>query len=542
MPHIVTAQQMKDAEAAANAAGLSYDTMMENAGRAVAEALEMQFGVAGVRVTVLVGPGNNGGDGLVTARYLSDMGATVILYIWKRVNLDDDVNWRRLADYGLATHFFDQDENEDILAECVAESAIIVDALLGTGVSRPIEGGLATLLDAVTTALDDQRDVELPLIVDPLEPPTMPESGPIVVAVDVPSGLYADTGQLDQRTIPAEMTITFAVPKRGHVSWPGAAYTGQLLIADIAVDPEFFPDEVPHLATPLMISELLPDRPPTGHKGTFGKVLVVGGCLNYTGAPSLSATAAYRVGAGLVTVAIPNSIQTIVAANLTEATYLPLADISGAIAPESADTLYHHTMTYSSILVGPGLSQQKPATDFLTKWFTHLIAEAEQNPPLVLDADALNYLAQQPGWWAFIPADSVLTPHPGEMSRLTGLSIPKLEAQRLDIVSEMAQTWKQTIVFKGAYTVIADAYGQTMVMPFANPALSTAGSGDVLAGCIAGFLAQGLSSFDAAVTGAFLHGLAGEMTRDELWEAGVMASDLLPRLPLALKVLGMGNG
>ena len=531
--HLLTAAQMKQAEDAANAAGHSYDAMMEAAGRAVARTIETEFGAAGHQVAVLVGPGNNGGDGLVAARYLADAGASVNLYLWKRSNLEDDLNWQRLADYALPVVFAEDDADGAQVANLIARSAIVIDALLGTGVSRPIEGSLAGLLIHAKEAIEARRTSNPPDIVDPIDPHDTSDAGPAIVAVDVPTGLYADSGALDPLTLAADLTVTFAAPKRGHILFPGAAYVGQLLIADIGIEVD--EPQAPQLATASFIAGLLPERPAYGHKGTFGRVMVVAGCRNYTGAPALAGAAAYRVGAGLVTIATPASIQSMVAANLTEATYLPLVERNGAMAPTAVEMILQNLSSYRALLVGPGLSQAEPVTEFVTT----LLASGQTLPPTVFDADALNILSQQAEWWKRLPPDSILTPHPGEMSRLSGLSIAELEANRLEIVPQMARKWGHIVIFKGAYSVIASSTGQTMVMPFANSALSTAGSGDVLAGCVVGLLGQGVSPFEAALVGAYLHGLAGEMARERYWEAGVMAGDLPPLLPLALREIAL---
>ena len=543
--YLVTAEQMRQAEEAANASGLSYEAMMENAGRAVAEAIETEFNVAGRQATILIGPGNNGGDGLVAARYLADLGAFVSLYIWRRANLEQDPNWQRLRDYALPTFYQQQDPGHRQLADLLQRSAIVVDALLGTGVSRPIEGALADLLIAAGEVVQQRRALRPPTLLDPIDPPEIAEIGPAIVAVDLPSGLRTDTGALDPLTLPADVTVTFAAAKRGQVLFPGAAYVGQLLMADIGLEETYFPPNLPQLATSVLVGEMLPERPMSGHKGTFGKALIVAGCLNYTGAPALAAGAAYRVGAGLVTVALPGPIQAMVAANLTEATYLLLPHCEGVIASTAAEVVAQSLAQYDALLVGPGLGQAAPTVRFVDALLSAL-AEGEVNPPpaawppLVFDADALNILAGQPDWWKRLPQNSILTPHPGEMSRLAQKPIAELEANRLELIPELAQTWGQTIVFKGAFTVIASPEGETVVMPFANPALATAGSGDVLAGCIVGLLGQGRPPFEAAVAGAYLHGLAGELARERFWEGGVLAGDLLPLLPLALKEVAAG--
>ncbi len=533
MMNLVTAAQMKTAEDSANAHGLSYDAMMENAGRSVAEAIAEQFGADGKRVLVLVGPGNNGGDGLVAARYLTELGAAVSVYIWKRQNLSDDPNWNRLSVYHLPVVFWHEDSGAEQLKSFVENSAIVVDALLGTGVSRPIGGELARLLSIVRQTIENRRTMVAPSLTDPIDPPKNSEIGPVIVAVDIPTGLHSDTGALDPLTLPADLTVTFAAPKRGQVLFPGAAYVGQLLIADIEISDEDFPADLPQLVTAESVADMLPPRPLWGHKGSFGKVMVISGSINYVGAPALSAAAAYRVGAGLVTVATPKCVQEMVAAHCIETTFIPLETAEGGIGAFAIAAVLEKLPAYSAVLVGPGLGQTPAVSQFLQQ----LLQNFPPEKSLVLDADGLNLLAELSDWWELLPPRTILTPHPGEMSRLTGMSIAEIEAQRLEIVPEMARGWNTVVVYKGAFSVIAGPDGDVAVLPFANPALATAGSGDVLAGSIAGMLAQRVPPFDAAVAGAYLHGLAGEITRDQLWEAGVIASDVLTRLPLAIKEL-----
>ncbi len=533
--NLVTAAQMKIAEDAANARGFSYDEMMENAGRSVATAIDEQFGTAGIAILVLIGPGNNGGDGLVAARHLSDLGASVSLYIWKRKNLDDDPNWQRILDYGLPATFQSDDPNGEKLSALIDRNAIIVDALLGTGVARPIGGDLAEMLTLAQTAIENRRVPDAQTLLDPLSPVQPDEIGPVIVAVDVPSGLYADTGALDPLSLPADLTVTFAAPKLGLVKMPGALYAGHLLIADIGIADEDFPADLPQLATPTDISYLLPARPAFGHKGTFGKAMIISGSVNYTGAPALAANAAYRVGAGLVTLAIPDVIHPMVAASAIESTFVPLASDEGGIDAMASLQILDRLEGYSALLVGPGLGQKPATAHFLSELLIYL---KDMNIPLILDADALNLLAEHQNWWELLPpAGAILTPHAGEMSRLTQIPIAEFEARKLELVPQMAKQWHATIIYKGANSVIANPNGDVTVLPFANPALATAGSGDVLAGSIAGLLAQGLEPFDAVVTGGYLHGLAGELARAQMGTAGITAGDLSPLLPMAIKSL-----
>ncbi|MFH1002715.1 MAG: NAD(P)H-hydrate dehydratase, partial [Chloroflexota bacterium] len=277
----------------------------------------------------------------------------------------------------------------------------------------------------------------------------------------------------------------------------------------------------------------LPARPPDANKGTFGRVLVVAGSINYIGAAYLACSGALRVGAGLVTLATASSLQPVLAARLAEATYLPLAEAApGVIAPQAAETIKEQLDRYDVLLLGCGLGQGPETLEFISG-----VLFGKELPAAVLDADALNSLAILPDWWQRLADDAILTPHPGEMARLCGVPVAEVQADRVGIALRAAGEWHMTVVLKGAYTVIAAPDGRCRISLVANPGLASAGTGDVLAGAIAGLAAQGLSRFDAACLGVYLHGQAGEMVRDELGDAGMLASDLLPALPVVIKKL-----
>ncbi len=551
---VVTTDEMRRIERAADAGGLSFATMMENAGRAVAEACQQDRwrGSRERRILVLVGPGNNGGDGLVAARYLHDAGARVQLYIGKR-RLEGDENYALTQERGMATTRAEDDPNLESLRKLLREADVVIDAVLGTGVSRPIKGPLKGVLEVAKEEVARRRGKgkERPVAPSHPSPPPAPSS-PLVVAVDVPSGLNCDSGVVDPATVPADLTVTFGFPKVGQFLFPGAEYLGELIVADIDI-PSSLADDVPlEVATPQMVSELLPRRPLRAHKGTFGKVLVVAGSVNYTGAAYLASAAATRVGAGLVTLALAESLHPILASKLSEVTFLLLPHDMGAIVPEAMKILRERVRDYNALLLGPGLGRDKKTIEFVQRFLARewhskrprvgflAAAEggAEENeealPSSVIDADGLNALADRPNWWKYLAGPNVLTPHPGEMARLVGCKVGEVEANRIGAAQEMAERWQQVVTLKGAYTVIAAPEGQTVIIPFANPGLATAGSGDVLAGAIVGFLAQGLSPFAAAVAGAYIHGLAGDMVRSKMGDAGMVAGDLLPVLPLAI--------
>jgi ADP-dependent NAD(P)H-hydrate dehydratase / NAD(P)H-hydrate epimerase len=516
---LVTVDQMRSIEAASDALGHTYAQLMERAGSAVARVVQSRLDVRAQQILILVGPGNNGGDGLVAARHLHDAGARIGVYLLKpRADEHSAALRQRQIEFIIA----------DQLPEWLEHCTVIIDALLGTGTARPIEGELAQLLIAVKQTASARRLAAVPDLVDPATPVTAPRT-PLVTAVDGPTGLNYDTGAIDALTLSADVSVTFAYPKIGHTRFPGAEVCGELIVADIGIDPQLAANIDRELADPAMIRSLLPARPRNAHKGTFGKVLIVSGSTLYTGAPVLAAEAAYRSGAGLVTLATPRSIHAIMAGKINEATFLPLPDRDGVISEEAAPLILNKMPDYTVTLIGPGLTVE-------TRGCLEQLLDRARGP-LVLDADALTILAQIDQWWTRVPPHSILTPHPGEMARLTKLSLKEIEADRERVAIGWAAHWGHVVVLKGAFTVIAAPDGRSILLPFANPALATAGSGDVLAGTIAALRAQGLPAFEAAVCGGYLHGAAGEMARREIGSAGVLAGDLLTRLPQALTAL-----
>ncbi len=552
---IVTTEEMRGIETAADAGGLSFDQMMENAGQAVAQAIDAWIGAEDTRILVLVGPGNNGGDGLVVARHLVEMRSTVNLYVWKR-DTEGDKNWDLAQNLNIPTILMADDADLKKLGTLLAEADVVVDALLGTGVTRPIKGKLKQLLAHARSVIDQRCQPTDGPLVAPAE--GMAEAAPpVIVALDLPSGLNSDDGTLDPAALSADMTVTLAAVKRGHVLSPGAGAIGKLVVGDIGISPNLYDDITLEMATPAQVAGLLPARPADAHKGTFGKALVVAGSVNYTGAAYLAAGSATRVGTGLVTLAPPQAIYPIVAARLAEATYLLLPHDMGVLAPGAVQVLSEKVEEYDALLLGPGFGQEKPTEEFVSQLlggqksarkrrlgFAHEEDQGDEGdregitlPPLVVDADGLNLLAKVEDWWQQLPSGSILTPHPGEMARLIGCETREVQADRIGCATESAAEWGHVVVLKGAHTVVAGPDGRVSVLPFANPAMATAGSGDVLAGAIVGMRAQRLGPYEAALVGAYLHGLTGELGRDSLGNAGVVAGDLMALLPLAIHQL-----
>ena len=516
---IVTAQQMREIEDRAEAGGVSKAALMENAGLAVASSIRGKVkNLVGMTVVVLVGPGNNGGDGLVAARHLDAWGARVTICLC-RDNPEHEGKVDYLRGKRVTVIRLNDDDGLTQLREALQLAQIVVDAVLGTGRSRPLAGPTAGALELLRQARDTKGT-------------------PRLAALDVPTGLDADTGAVDPKTVPSDVTLTLGNPKAGLYRFPGAEYTGAIEVLDIGIPGGLDSNIGFDLMTDEWARSTLPDRPLSGHKGTFGKALIVGGSRNYVGAPYLAATAAGRVGAGLVTLAIPESLQMAVAAKAVEPTYLPLTEVSpGVPSPSAAGMIAEQASGYQALLVGPGIGQADSTREMAAK----LLLQSGLRPPIVVDADGLNVLASWPEWWNDFSQEAILTPHPGEMARLTGRSTKDIQTHRVEIAVESAVKWKKTVVLKGAFTVVAYPDGSSRLSPFANPAMATAGTGDVLAGTIAGLLAQGTTAEDAAALGVYLHGMAGGRVSGDIGDAGMLASDLLLELPKAIRDLRLGS-
>jgi len=513
---IVTIEQMRRIEHDCAGFGVSTDMLMENAGKAVAEEVKSILGaVRQKRILVLIGPGNNGGDGLVTARYLHDWGAEVSIYLCS-ARTPEDANLKLVQERGIDCVDGTQDKNLGRLNEMLSSADAVIDSLFGTGKTRELRGIFPQVLNKVS-----ERKKQHPAM--------------RIIAVDLPSGLNADSGAADPACVFADNTITLGFPKPGLFGFPGAERVGKISIADIGIPPQLAADVQTELVTGDWARSALPERPLHANKGSFGRVLVAASSINYIGAASLACNGAMRVGAGLVTLATASSLQPILASKLTEITYLPLPESqSGIISAKAAELVLRQAGNYNVLLLGCGLGQSRSVTDFIR----YVLFQPEPKfTSVVIDADGLNTLAKIPEWWQELNNDAILTPHPGEMARLCGVSTEEVQSDRLGIARKMAQEWNKTVVLKGAYTTVAAPNGRCCLSPVVNPGLASAGTGDVLSGAIAGLAAQGLPLFDAAALGVYLHGKAGEMVRSDMGDAGMIATDLLPALPRAIKEL-----
>lgn len=525
---LVTVSQMQGIEKEADAGGLTYDQMMENAGQGLADIIFDLFeDDEETEIVGLVGPGNNGGDTLIALAELAAEGWKARAYLVKRKK-DDLV--KRFTEAGgevlSGENAFEQ------LAEAIGTADVLLDGVLGTGTKLPLKKDMAELLSEVNDVLDGL------------------DQYPLVVAVDCPSGVDCDSGEVADETLAADLTVTMAAVKQGLLRLPAFEYVGDLEVVDIGLA-----EDLPSLkglsvevAEADSIAALLPERPTDSHKGTFGTALIAAGSVNYTGAVVLAGEAAYRAGAGLVTLAVPALVHVALAGRFPEATWVLLPHEMGVISANGAEVLAKNFERASALLVGPGFGMENSTKEFIenilegrysTKkavqriGFVHQESEKrEENkaklPPMIFDADGLKLLAQIKDWQKKLPAPAILTPHPGEMSVLTELSKDEIQENRLEIASKYAKDWGHVVALKGAFTVIASPDGRTTVIPVASPALARAGTGDVLSGLIVGLRAQGLEAYEAAVAGAWIHAQAGLYAADDLGTTvSVLAGDVL---------------
>ena len=554
---VVTAAEMRQIDQdTIEGIGIPGIVLMETAGSAIVRAIEQHYSACR-RIGILAGKGNNGGDGIVIARQLAHAGRDVHLFLLSppesftgeaHINLQIAKNLKlriielipdtskdknhpekgglgdynedrsppekgRGSPYGLHTvdslGGFSREATLTHLASC----ELLVDAILGTGLRGEVRDPIATIISAINN---------LPI-------PTL--------SVDLPSGLDADTGNPLGTCVQADRTVTIGLPKRGLLVHPGAELAGKLEVTDIG-----FPEQVieaqdikANWTTASQAAKWVPRRPAVSHKGTYGRVCIVAGSTGMTGAAALASEAALRAGAGLVTLAIPKHLNPILEGLLPEVMTLPMPETeAGSLAASGTSTILEFAERTKSVLaIGPGLSQNPETTTLV-----HQLVRENQKQGLglrmVIDADGLNALAQTKELLSFLNGEAVLTPHPGEMARLTNTSIPTLEADRISTAQQFANEHSVTLVFKGAPTVTGTPNGDVWINSTGNPGMATGGMGDLLTGVIAGLMAQGISSEKAAALGVYLHGLAGDIAAERLGMPGLIASDVLKAVPQAI--------
>ena len=504
----VSVAEMIAIEKEADASNHTYAQMMEHAGKGLAEVVRDAYGfIEDKKALGLVGSGNNGGDTLVAFCYLQEWGWKATAYIVRPRSVNDPLVSRFLASGGELLEI-GEDPSYTKLIAALEKNSLLLDGILGTGIRLPLRGQISEVLNVVRKHLIEKGKV-LP-----------------VVAVDCPSGIDCDDGQAAPECLAADITATMACVKQGLLKFPAFNFVGDLRLVSIGLSDGLvtYNSIQREVVSVEWVRQVLPNRPLDSHKGTFGTVLVIGGSQNYCGAVLLSGMAAFRSGTGWVTLAIPEILHTALAGQFIEATWLLLPHTNGFINAGAEGVVQTNLGKPTAILIGPGLGLDPTTKEFIAK----LISDQENLPPLVFDADGLKLLAQIPEWWKKIPARTILTPHPGEMSILTKIPVNEIQAHRIEIAEKYAQEWGHIVVLKGAFTVIAEPDGKTGVIPVATPALARAGTGDVLAGLTVGLRGQGINAYDATAAACWIHAQAGLRAADLLGNsATVLAGDVL---------------
>ena len=512
---VVTAAEMRRIDKdTIEGIGIPGIVLMETAGSEIVRAIEQHYPTA-QRIGVFVGKGNNGGDGLVIARQLAHAGREVQIFL---VSPAKSFTGEAFTNLDIAKNLGLQ--IEEILTDAVffdtLRCDLLVDAIFGTGLRSAVREPIANIINTI-------NDIPIPIL-----------------SVDLPSGLDADSGNPLGACVQADRTLTIGLPKRGLLLHPGAELAGKLEVVDIG-----FPQQVidaqnikVNWTTEKDAAAWIPSRLPASYKGSYGRVLVVAGSTGMTGAAALASEAALRVGAGLVTLAIPQSLNTILEVKLSEVMTLPLPETeAGSLAESSTSTILEYAKKTKSLLaIGPGISQH-PETVGLVHQLISENHKQELGLRMVIDADGLNALAQATDLIPLLGTETVLTPHPGEMARLTNTPISTLESNRIGTAEEFANQHGVTLVLKGAPTITSNPNGETWVNSTGNAGMATAGMGDVLTGIIAGLMAQNMSSETAAMLGVYLHGLAGDIAAEKLGLHGLIAGDVLQAVPQAISSL-----
>lgn len=534
---LVSTAEMQQVEREADANGLSYEMMMEHAGSGLAEQADSHYrelreaGVVG-----LVGSGNNGGDTLVALAKMAEWGWKATAYI-VRARAEIDPLVERLRSSGGVVIDGAGDEKQKVLKGLLKDHAVLMDGILGTGISLPLRGSVKDVLGATKNSLS-KREEKL-----------------AILAVDCPSGVDCDSGEAAQECLAADLTVTMAAVKQGLLRFPANDLVGDLQLVGIGL--KDMDERSPtwqaikrRVVTAEMVKDLLPVRRRDAHKGTFGTALIIAGSINFTGAALLAGESAYRAGVGLVTMGVPSPLYPALAGQFPEGTWLLLPHEMGVIAESAAEVVHENLGNSSAILIGPGLGLEDTTKNFLKRIFSDTqktkkskigfvsAAETEPDepstdlPPVVIDADGLKLVSQLNNWAGLISKPAVLTPHPGEMAVMTGLEVKEIQDERLEVAEAYANRWGHIVVLKGAHTIVAEPGGRTAVIPVADPALARAGSGDVLAGVITGLRAQGLAPYESAICGAWIHAQSGLLAARSIGtSSSVLAGDIILAIP-----------
>ncbi len=509
---IVNSEEMRNIDRKAmDEYGIPGLILMERAGLSVAQRIKENFPPK--NVIIFSGKGNNGGDGLVVGRCLSNWGWPVKIFL---LSEGSELKGDARANLDIASRLGIPIRHVKGLIQRDLKDAIIVDAIFGTGLNDVVKGISGAVIDKINN------------------------SGSPVVSVDMPSGISADTGEVLGRAVKAQMTVTFGLPKRGLILYPGAFYAGRLYIEDIGLPTALTEDGSLSVETieRTDISRLLPVRLPWVHKGNLGHCLVIAGSTGKTGAACMTADAALRIGAGLVTLGIPEGLNPIIEEKLTEVMSLPLMDNrDGTLNKDCLKTIIEFSRDKADVIaLGPGLTTNPDIKHIVEG----IIKKA--TVPLVIDADGINAISGRLDVLRKTVAPIVLTPHIGEMARLIASTSVEIQKNPIEVASDFAKRFRTYLVLKSARTVIASPDGSVFVNLTGNAGMATAGTGDVLTGMIAGLIAQGIDIIDSIKLGVYIHGLSGDLMLKKKTEFSLAASDLIKAIPLAIRELRQGIG
>ncbi len=487
--------------------GITPMLLMENAGAAVYQVIEMEMGIDGNRFVVFAGPGNNGGDAFVVARKLYSSGGEVKLYILgdpRKYRGEAGENLRIIKKIPLDTMVL-TNWNDDVLSDLEWADAVI-DGIFGTGLKRRVSGIYEKVIHSIN------------------------ESGRVVFSIDIPSGINGNTGEVMGTAVIADFTVTFGLPKIGLFLFPGADYVGRLYVSHISFPPELYSD--PSLKIELNKPVEIPPRRRDTHKGDYGKALFIAGSANYLGAPYFASFSFLKAGGGLSYLATPKSIAPHIASKGSEIVVIPLSETpDGSISKDNLEYILELTKKVDIVVLGPGLSLNEETQELVRE----LSIKIEK--PLVIDGDGLTAISNEATLLKKREPPTILTPHLGEMSRLTGIDIEEIRKNKVDIIRRFSGKFGSIIVLKGAHTMIGYPDGRVYINTSGNPGMATAGSGDVLVGSIAALYGLGLNIEEAVRMGVFLHGVAGDLAATDIGMDGITAGDIMEYLPDAVSFI-----
>lgn len=496
--------------------GIPGVVLMENAGISVVNEIVDNFNFDS-KFTIVCGRGNNGGDGFVVARHLHDKGYGVNVFILgdkEVIKGDALINYKIITNLGISIKEIKNEDDLVKLKESIISHSIVIDGLFGTGLSKEVQGIPEKVINIIN------------------------KYSKYTISIDIPSGIGGNDGKVFGTPIKANKTITFCLPKCGNLVYPGAEYNGKLVIRDIGIPNEVIKNvELKHNLIDIeIVRKGLPSRKKDTHKGTYGKANVIAGSAGMTGAAILTCKSALRTGTGLLRLYVGESINHIVKTGVPEAITVPLQEMrKGVIGIHHIEKIINDAKEANVLTIGPGCG----STSELAEIIKQVLAKVEI--PIIIDADGLNVLSRDKEWFLEKKSKIVITPHIGEMARLTNIPIEEIRHDLIKVAKDFATKWGVVVVLKGASTIVASPEGEIYINVKGNPGMATAGSGDVLTGIITGLIAQGLEPLKAAITAVYLHGLTGDKVAYDKGEYGLLAGDLVESLPYTIKDIVENN-